>query len=319
MSEVFPIIVPVKSSLQSINFYLLKADRSLTLIDAGLNNDDCWNALNETLHKNGFGINDITHIILTHHHVDHVGLVNKIVSANPVPVYAHPLSFLRLRRDPEFIQMRIEFFDRFYKEMGCGEAGRRQVEHLKKAAETNQSQKIECELRELTQGPFENLQVIEIPGHAQDQIALYDPEQKLLFPGDLLINHSSSNALVEPDENGNRIHSLSAHLNSMKNCLTLPVDIVFPGHGIIIENPSELIEKRMAGVERKAQKFLSLIKAGFTTASEVAQAYYKDTYEQQFSLVMSEVIGHLDYLEERGRVGKIYVDGIFHYISNQAY
>ncbi|WP_260842610.1 hypothetical protein [Siminovitchia fortis] len=33
---------------------------------------------------------------------------------------------------------------------------------------------------------------------------------------------------------------------------------------------------------------------------EVAQAYYKEKYVKQFSLVMSEVIGHLDYLEERG-------------------
>ncbi|WHY80506.1 MBL fold metallo-hydrolase [Siminovitchia fortis] len=315
MSEVFPIIVPVKSSLKSINFYLLKTNQSLMLIDAGLNNDDCWNALNDTLNKNKFGINDITHMILTHHHIDHAGLVNRVVSANPVPVFAHPLSFPRLKRDPEFIQMRIEFFEELYNEMGCGESGRKQVEHLRRAAEENESQKIECDLKELTPGQFENLKVIEVPGHTPDQIALFLPNKKWLFSGDLLISHISSNALVEPDENGKRIRSLPAHVDSLKKCLSIPMNTVFSGHGILIENPHELIEKRIAGIERKAEKFLRLIEDGYETASDVAQAYYKDTYAKQFSLVMSKVIGHLDYLEERGRIRGEFKEGVLEYRS----
>ncbi len=313
MLEIFPIIVPVKSSLKSINFYLIKADQSLLLIDAGLNNDDCWRALNKTLSKNGFDISDITHICLTHHHIDHVGLVNRVVSAKPIPVFAHPLSFPRLKSEPEFIQMRIEFFDKLYREMGCGEAGQKQVEHLRKAAKMNQSQKIECDLHELATGSFENFKVLEVPGHAPDQIAFYHSNTRKLFAGDLLISHISSNALVEPTGNGKRTQSLSLHLDSMKKCLELFVGTVFSGHGVVIENHRELIERRIAGVDRKADKFLSLIDAGCVTASEVAKRYYGDTYEQQFSLVMSEVIGHLDYLEEKGKIGRSLKNGVWTY------
>nr|WP_235872284.1 MBL fold metallo-hydrolase [Siminovitchia acidinfaciens] len=317
MTEVFPIIVPVRSSLKSINFYLLKTDESLILIDAGLNNNECWNALNDTLNKNGLEIKDISHIILTHHHIDHVGLVNRIASTNPVPVYAHPLAFPRLRRDEKFIYGRIEFFSKLYKEMGCGESGKKQIEHLRKAAEANESQKIECDLYELSPGRFENFEIIEVPGHAPDQIALYAADEDWLFAGDLLISHISSNALVEPDATGERIRSLSAHNDSLKKVLSTPMDTVFSGHGVLIENPRELIEKRMAGIGRKAEKFLGLVEAGYATAGDIARAYYKDIYEKQFSLVMSEVIGHLDYLEERGRVGKELVNGIWRYVSKQ--
>lgn len=314
MPEVFPIIVPVKSSLKSINFYLLKTDEILILIDAGLNNNECWNALNETLHKNNFGIKDISHIILTHHHIDHVGLVNRITSTNPVPVYAHPLAFPRLKREEEFIYRRIEFFSKLYKEMGCGEAGQEQVEHLWRAAKKNELQKIACDLYELTPGRFENLEIIEVPGHAPDQMALHVPAKKWLFPGDLLISHISSNALVEPDANGKRTRSLSVHVDSLKKCMSIPVDIVLSGHGVQIEKPHELIKKRLSGIERKAEKFLGLIEVGYVTASDIARAYYMDIYEKQFSLVMSEVIGHLDYLEEMGRVKTCKIDGIVHYI-----
>ncbi|MFD1705960.1 MBL fold metallo-hydrolase [Siminovitchia sediminis] len=313
MPEVFPILVPVPSSLKSMNFYLIQSDTSLILIDAVHNHTQCWNALNDMLHNNDLAFNDITHIVLTHHHADHVGLVNKIVKKHPIPVYAHPLSIPRIKREPEFMQMRIEFFENLYEEMGCGERGKWQVQKLKEAVISNHSQRIEGHLHPLTPGILDHLEVIHIPGHAPDQIALYDRSQQLLFSGDLLIHHISSNALVEPDQDGKRIRSLSLHLESLKKCLELPVAILYPGHGPRITNHRELISKRITGKKRKAEDFLSLINAGYSTASGIAKAYYKDRYEKQFSLVMSEVIGHLDYLEEEGRVKKNLINGIWRY------
>ncbi|GIN92586.1 hypothetical protein J22TS1_36370 [Siminovitchia terrae] len=86
---------------------------------------------------------------------------------------------------------------------------------------------------------------------------------------------------------------------------------------MVIENHRELIERRIVGADRKADKFLSLIDAGCSTANEVAKRYYGDTYERQFSLVMSEVIGHLDYLEGRGRVDKIHVNNTWCYMESK--
>lgn len=126
-AEIFPIIVPVKNHLQSLNFYLVKTENSLMLIDAGMNIDDCWNALLDTLTNNDLALKDITHIIVTHHHVDHIGLINRIVDAHPVPVYANKLSVPRLKRDENYLQKRVEFFQKLYSEMGCKDAGKRQV------------------------------------------------------------------------------------------------------------------------------------------------------------------------------------------------
>ena len=43
-------------------------ENSLTLIDAGLNTDDCWNSLQMTLKDHDYTLTDITGILLTHHH-----------------------------------------------------------------------------------------------------------------------------------------------------------------------------------------------------------------------------------------------------------
>jgi len=311
--DVFPIVVPVVRSLRTVNFYLVKDAQSLVLIDAGLNNDDCWRELNKTLAEHDFSLGDLTHILLTHHHIDHVGLVNRIVSIRPVPVYCHPLSVPRLKREKDFLDMRIAFFAKLYEEMGCGEMGRKRVKELKKAKTANASQKIDCDLIPFSDQRFMHFDVVEFPGHAPDQVGFYDQHRALLFAGDLLIEHISSNALVEPDEFGRKMDTLVKHVDSLKKCKALDLSLVYPGHGNPIKKPEALIEKRLAGIERKSVAFLSLIQSGKTTASEIAKAYYRETYTKQFSLVMSEVIGHLDYLEAQGKINKEFVKGIWHY------
>lgn len=316
--EVYPIIVPDQSGLKSINFYLIKTSHSLTLIDAGFNTDDCFQALVDTLNVKGLTIKDITEIVLTHHHIDHIGLVNRIVSIHSIPVYVHPLSIKRLKRDKDFLEMRIQFFNELYEITGCGEAGRRQVKYLRESVDKNKHYAIQSDLLPIGGTFLKEFDMVHIPGHAPDQIGLFDQKRKWLFSGDLLINHISSNALVEPDQNGQRMLTLVDHMNSLKKCQDLPIDIVFPGHGVMIEHPNELIQKRLDGVDEKAKKLKILIHQGNRTANDLAQTFYKKSYNKQFSLVMSEIIGHLDYLEVEGVIEKQLISGVWHYsIRNQ--
>jgi glyoxylase-like metal-dependent hydrolase (beta-lactamase superfamily II) len=311
--EVTPIIIPQKSSLKSYNFYLVKHGQSLSLIDAGINNEECWNGLISVLDHNGYSLSDLTEVILTHHHSDHIGLVNRIISESSIPVYAHRLSIPHLKRDPGFLGMRIEFFNRLYQEMGCAEYGTRQIDYLKKALIINQHQALQAEITPINHDRLLHFSIIETPGHTLDQIGLFDESMNWLFAGDLLIEHLSSNALVEPDQDGNRIKTLVLHLDSLRKCLTLNPDLVFSGHGVLIENPSTLIKKRIDRIEAKSKRIFEFIQAGTCTGNALALSLYKHVYEEQFSLVMSEIIGHLDYLEHQGRVKKEMIQGVWHY------
>ena len=294
--EVFPIIVPDRL-LKTVNFYLVKRENSLSLIDAGWNNEECWNALNKVLKINGFSIVDLTEIILTHHHIDHIGLVNRIVSQHSIPVYTSPHSIPRLTRDKDFLEMRIEFYKKLYQEMGCGETAETRIDYLIKAAIDNKDNTIQAEIRAINAKSLFNFEIVEIPGHAPDQLAFLDQKENSLFAGDLLLEHISSNALVEPNDFGKRLPTLTQHIESLRKCLELDVKLVYPGHGNLITNPSELIRRRLERVEIKGQRIIELIKSGKTTASDIALTWYKSTYYEQFGLVMSEIIGHLDYLE----------------------
>ncbi|WP_067727753.1 MBL fold metallo-hydrolase [Oceanobacillus damuensis] len=310
--EIIPVIVDVTSNLKTINFYLIKMEKSVILVDAGLDNDACWTALQNALSKNNLTVQDITEIVLTHNHGDHVGLVNRITAMHAIPVYAHETAIPRLKRDRDFFEMRVEFFAEIYKQMGCGEAGHKQVEYLKQAMLKGSKSAIHTDISPIGCNHM-GFKVIPVPGHAEDQIALYHEADQILIAGDLLIQHISSNALIEPDNTGKRLPTLIQHKQSLEKIYALSVDLVFPGHGVLIDEPKALIKKRLAGIERKADRLKNLIQDGITTGSELAESYYKKLYSTQFSLVMSEIIGHLDYLEDAGHVRKEMLNGVWHY------
>ncbi|MFE0504970.1 MBL fold metallo-hydrolase [Peribacillus butanolivorans] len=314
--EVFPIIVPASNKLKSYNFFLVKHGNSLTLIDTGLNTDDCWNSLQKTLKNHDFTLTDITRILLTHHHLDHIGLVNRIVSTHSIPVYAHPYAILVLKRNKEYTKMRIEFFRKLYKEMGCGEIGDKQVVNLRNPIILGEDKKIHCEIQEITNNQLFGFNILEIPGHAPDQVAFYGKECKWLFAGDLLIENIPSNAFIEPDYDGIRTKSLVQQKQSLEKCSSLNVELVFSGHGMIIENPVDLLKERIKEIDEKANKYISIIKSGISTASGIAQLRYKEKYEKQFFNIMSEIIGYLDYLELQGEINKEMEKGIWHYYCN---
>ncbi|MGJ7919774.1 MBL fold metallo-hydrolase [Neobacillus sp. LXY-4] len=311
--EVIPIIVPDQSGLKSINFYLIKHGQSLSLIDAGWNNNECWDALIKTLGDNGFSLRDLTEIILTHHHNDHVGLVNRIITEHPIPVYASPLSILRLKRDQSFLEMRADFYAKLYREMGCGESGEKQITYLKSAIQKNKHNAVVADITEIVDPTLLNFDVIPVPGHAPDQLSFYQKNNNWLFVGDLLIEHIAVNALVEPGSEGQRMPTLVQHIDSLNKVLKLNADVAFSGHGSLIHNPGELINKRLTGIEEKSRRILELIESGISTGNALALIYHKKRYDGQFSLVMSEIIGHLDYLESQGKVEKDFVGGIWHY------
>lgn len=311
---IHPIIVPTPSSLSSCDFYLIKNQDSLLLIDAGINTEECWDYFMEVLQENGFGIETIDKIILTHSHPDHTGLVNKIVSVKDIPVFAHDESIVRLKRDRKFLNERIAFFQSLYSEMGCKKSGEKQVEKLKRAAKENKSQMIMGEIMPLKDGDvIGGVKVIETPGHAPDHIALFHSASGSLIAGDHLIQHVSSNALIEPDKHGKRMYSLQQYEKSLERCQKLPLSVVYPGHGEIIMDPHTLIEKRLKGIERKAEEIKHIIHNSSYTAAEIAQLYYKEKYDSAFSLVMSKIIGHLDRLEALNEISREQRNGEWYY------
>src|SRR5690606_11550978 len=142
-TSIYLIEAPGDSALRTINSYLIVHPEGLYLVDAGWNNEACWEAFKKVMHQLDYSIGDLKGIILTHHHPDHVGIVHRIRKQHPsVEVYAHPLAIPYITQDKEFLNNRIAFFERLYREMDSMPDGAKQIDKFKSSMSTNEAFRI---------------------------------------------------------------------------------------------------------------------------------------------------------------------------------
>ncbi len=314
-TTIYAIEAPEDTALRSVNAFLVVHADGLYLIDSGWDNEACWNAFLQALQELGYAIPDLRGIILTHHHPDHAGFVHRIQKLNKaVSVHAHPLAIPYITHDKPFLIQRIRFFDTLYREMDGMPDAERQIQKFEAAYSKSEAYRIEGEIERLQEGDvILDFKVLDVPGHAPDHIMLYDAERRWAIVGDLVISHMSTNAIIEPDANGNLIPTVTQQLTSLKRLSALDVDLLFTGHGDVMPAPQAAIRSKIDRVEQKLDRIANYIRDGYTTAGSMARLYDRAVYEKQYFLVMSEVIGMLDHLERTGRVVSRRSGGIYHY------
>ena len=158
--------------------------------------------------------------------------------------------------------------------------------------------------------------VMETPGHAQSHIVLWNEETGAMIGGDLVLEKVSSNPLIEPplDPHMERPRSLLQYNESLKRFLTLPVDIIYTGHGNEVRNAHELIESRLVKQRERAMKVLAMMDDGSRTIFELTRELFPAVYEKELGLTLSETIGQTDYLVNEGLARETRDEGgILHY------
>src|SRR5690625_4254598 len=157
--------------LKSVNFYLVEINNRFVLIDTGIASEACWDKLVMTLKQHNLTFSNIEAIMLTHHHSDHSGLVNRIRQISNIPVYAHPESINRLKRLPHFLRKRVQFFEQYYKKMGAQDELDNYIHYLNNAINKHTNQTITGEILPIKEGDdLYGLSVIDIPGHSPDHL-----------------------------------------------------------------------------------------------------------------------------------------------------
>ena len=150
------------------------------------------------------------------------------------------------------------------------------------------------------------------PGHSPTDTVFHDADRRMLVAADHLLPHISSNPLITRPLDGSdeRPHALEIYMESMRQTRQMDLDIVLPGHGEPFTDHAQLIDKRFALHQRRAEKLHGLIAERPRTAYELAQALWGNIAVTQAYLTLSEVLGHTDLLRSEGRVTEVEDDGV---------
>jgi glyoxylase-like metal-dependent hydrolase (beta-lactamase superfamily II) len=301
--------IPTPFAVGRVNVYLIE-DEPLTLVDAGPNSGTSFDELQRGIAGLGHALEDIELVILTHQHIDHLGLVSLVAAHSGADVAAIDVAvpfvenfsveaqadddFARetmLRHGiPEDVVSALTSVSRAFRAWGA----RADVTRVLRDGE-------EIGFRDRT------LHVHHRPGHSPTDTVFHDRERRILIAADHLLGHISSNPLITrpPEGSSQRTQALVTYLKSLKATREMDVGLVLPGHGDPVTEHRALIDERFALHRRRADKIHRLLVERPRTAYEIAQALWGNIAVTQAYLTLSEVLGHVDLLVNDGRAHEV--------------
>jgi glyoxylase-like metal-dependent hydrolase (beta-lactamase superfamily II) len=298
--------VPTPFAVGRVNVYLIE-DEPLTLVDAGPNSATSFDELTSGLAGLGHSLEDIELVILTHQHIDHLGLVSLVAQRSGADVAAIDVAVPFVENYSREAQEDDEFARSVMVRNGIPEDVVSALTSVSQAFRAwGARADVTRVLRDGEEMRFRDrtLHVHHRPGHSPTDTVFHDRERRILIAADHLLGHISSNPLISRplDGSGERPQALVTYLRSLEATRAMDVDVVLPGHGEPITDHRALIDERFALHRRRAEKIHRLIAERPLTAYEVAQALWGNVAVTQAYLTLSEVLGHVDLLLADGRV-----------------
>ena len=311
--------IPTPFMVGRVNCYLIDDD-PLTLVDCGPNSGKALDELERALAGHGRAIEDLERIVITHQHMDHLGLVDVLSRRSGAEVCALDLLAPVIEDFSGHAERDDELAEALMLRHGIPPAvatALRAVSRLARGwgGSTTVTTRLEAGGRlEFAGRAFA---VLHRPGHSPSDTVFFDAADGTLVAGDHLIKHISSNPLIskplDGGAGGERPRALVTYLASLRETREMELTRVLPGHGDEFSDHAALIDERFAMHERRARKIHGLLGDGPLTAHEIAQALWGNVAVTQAFLTLSEVLGHVDLLLERGEVAERETGGVIRF------
>ncbi len=301
--------IPTPFAVGRVNCYLLEDD-PLTLVDTGPNSGKALDELQRQLGERDHSIDDLELVILTHQHIDHLGLVEIIAEHSGAEVAAIGVAAERLANFGEDAEREDEFAVDLMLRNGIPSEVAHALQSVSRSFRGWGSQaRVTRPLDDGERIEFRDrtLEALHRPGHSPSDTVFWDEERRILIAADHLIAHISSNPLIARPLDGSdrREQALVTYIESLRKTREMPADFVLSGHGEPIVDHVALIDDRLAKHDRRKEKIHRLIAERPRTGYEIAQAIWGNVAVTQAFLTLSEVIGHADLLVNEGRVREV--------------
>ena len=248
------------------NTYILGTNE-LAIIDPGPAVQSHFDAIMSSLNKN----QSITHILITHSHIDHSPLAKQLSERTSAPI----LAFGESSAGKSAIMTNL-------KNLEGGEG----IDYDFKPDVTLSDNQI-LKNKEWC------IKSLHTPGHMGNHLCFSWEGESILFSGDLVMGWATS--MVSPPDG-----DLTDFMNSIKSLqLRSPDKLFFPGHGAPIENPSLRLQELYEHRKKREGQILSALETGLATISEITESVYADLDKRLITAAKRNVLAHLIDLTSR--------------------
>ncbi len=264
-------------TFKGTNTYIL-GEESVAVIDPGPAIESHFDLLMDTLKGR-----TVSHIILTHTHMDHSPLARPLQEATGAPLLA-------------------EGVHRDSRELYMGETN-----SLDAAADRDFVPDHFLADGEVIDGQGWKLETIHTPGHTKNHACFALLDTDMLFSGDHVMAWSTS--IVAPPDG-----SMADYMASLAKMTKRTETLYWPGHGGRLQRAPEFVRALKAHRKMRETAVLSRIRAGDQTIPEVVKVIYKDTDPRLHGAAGLSVFAHIEDLVAQGKIacdGPPSLDGVY--------
>jgi glyoxylase-like metal-dependent hydrolase (beta-lactamase superfamily II) len=240
--------------------------RSVVVIDPGPEDEAHLQTLLEAI-----GGRDVSHILVTHTHVDHSPLAARLRQITGAPVLA-------------------EGPHRPARPLNIGE-----INPLDASADRDFAPDIALAHGDLIEAEDFTFEAVHTPGHTANHMAFALSGQNLLFSGDHVMAWATS--IVAPPDG-----AMSDYMASLDTLLARPETLYLPGHGGPVTKAHEFVRALRAHRKMRESAILGRVRTGERTIPKIVAAIYKDTDPRLHGAAALSVLAHMEDLLASGRI-----------------
>ncbi len=214
----------------------------------------------------------VTHILVTHHHLDHSPLARPLAAATGATIYgrAAPVDHGEASREPE----------------GAG---------LEEGADGRFQPDVEVADGDVFSGPGWTLEAVTTPGHTSNHVCFALKEENALFAGDHIMGWSTT-VITPPDGD------MGDYFASLEKVRARGFQTLWPTHGAPVREVAPFIDAYIAHRREREAQILKALAAGHTRIKAMVPELYAAVDPRLHPAAAMSVLSHMRQLVREGRV-----------------
>lgn len=235
----------------------------VAVIDPGPDQPEHFAAL-----RNALAGERVTHVLVTHHHLDHSPL-------------AHPLA--------------EAFGAKVYGRAAPADHGEAAAPGLEEGADGRFRPHVELSDGDVLSGPGWTLEAVTTPGHTSNHVCFALREENALFSGDHIMGWSTT-VITPPDGD------MGDYFASLEKVRERHFDTLWPTHGAPVREVGPFVDAYVAHRRAREAQILGALAAGFTTIKAMVPSLYAAVDPRLHPAAAHSVLAHMIQLAREGRV-----------------
>lgn len=234
----------------------------VAIVDPGPDDDEHLTAL-----LDGVRGETVSHIMITHSHMDHSPLAVKLQAATGAKIYG---AMLNSKQD-DGVRLDASIDHAFKPDVVVADG-------------------------DVVEGAGWNLECVFSPGHLGNHMAFSLRQEKSLLVGDHVMAWATT--IVAPPDG-----HMGDYMASLQKLQARDDDIFYPAHGPSAKSPGTLVAAILAHRIMRENMVLARVNAGDHSVADMVKAIYVGLDPKLQGAAELSTLAHLDHLVERGLIG----------------